>query len=254
MAVVGLGPLGLALGRHLSHLVPRVCGVDHEPSRRCAWQALTGAEPTAAVADLPPEVAAVFVVVGHPDQVHAILEELDADGRLGPGLPVFVLTTLTAEEAERVISTTRRSIVAWPVPVSGGEVAALRGRLLAIVPAAMPAANVELLRQTIAPVIVTLPGADDCATAKLLANGLIAYQFAALGAILEMGAQSGLELRTLFDALRMSSAAGGALDAARHYSVTSLRKDLAALGQELPAVSAADGPGALEHLQQLFVG
>lgn len=252
--MVGLGTLGMALGRHLCHVVPSVYGVDQEPARRSVWQELTGADPIAALAELRPDVSAVFVVIAEPDGVHAILDQLDGDRRLGPGLPVFVLTTLAAADAERVATTARRSITAWPVPVSGGEVAALRGRLLAIAPRAMARQHVALLQRTIAPVVVSFAGAGECATAKLLTNAIIAYQFAALDAVLSVGERHGLDPRTLFDAVRLSSAAGGALDAARHYSVASLRKDLDALGHELPPVDAVSGVPGLERLRRRFVG
>lgn len=250
IAVVGLGVLGAALGRHLLHTGARVLGVDSDRNRRVGWEAATGHGALDAAGSLRGPLDAIFVVVPEPAAVSEVVAEAGSALGDGSAVPVFVLTTLSPDDAAAVGALGPPSVSAWPVPVSGGELAALRGGLLAIVPEQMPRELVALLRRTIARNVVVAPGPREAAAAKLVANALIAYQFAALDAVVSAGETFGADARLVYDVVRGGSAGAGAIDAVLHYAIPSLEKDLSLLAAPLPAVEASGGPDALRSLRR----
>lgn len=247
IGVVGLGVLGLAAGRHLSNVVREVYAVDLDERRRSAWVALTGRTAAASIPGLPADLDAVFVSVSDPGAALDVVRELASAGR--SDMPVFVLTTLDAESSAAVAAA-GGGLRAWAVPVSGGELGALRGELLAIVPEDMPPEDVALLRRTVAAAVVVAPDARACAHLKVLSNAMISLQFAALDALCAAAEELGVDPALLVETIRRGSAGGSALAAVDDYSVASLEKDLGLLAADVDAVRAGDGPSGLRRVRE----
>ena len=186
----------------------------------------------ASVADAGPQDA-WFVLVRTGAQAAAVVDDLAAGtGGSSRTVPVYVLTTLRPDEAEALGGSA--AVPAWPVAVSGGEPAALRGQLVAAVPDALPPADRQLLRATVAAHLVDMGGPRQVALAKALVNAMISYQFRALERLVRAAEEGGVAPAAWFDLLQRSSAGSPALAAVLTYD--------AALAEADEAVTASLGP------------
>lgn len=228
VGLAGLGVLGAAVARRLVDVGAAVTAVDVGEGPRVAWHAATGLRALASVADAGRQDA-WFVLVRTGAQAAAVVGELAAAG--GPA-PVYVLTTLVPDAAEALAATA--GVTVWPVAVSGGEPAALRGQLVAAVPDALPPADRRLLLATVASHLVDVGGPRQVALAKVLVNAMISYQFRALERLVGAAEAGGVAPAAWFDLLARSSGGSPALAAALTYD--------AALADADEAVTAALGP------------
>lgn len=233
VGLAGLGVMGAAVGRRLIGAGAAVTAVDVRAGARAAWEATAGVPALASVTDGGPQDA-WFVLVRTGSQAAAVVDQLAATSTTSGGgsAPVYVLTTLRPDEAEALAGTT--AVTVWPVAVSGGEPAALRGQLVAAVPDALPPADRHLLLATVAAHLVDMGGPRQVAMAKVLVNAMISYQFGALEHLLRAAETGGVATAAWFDLLWRSSAGSPALAAALTYD--------AALADADERVTAALGP------------
>ena len=153
-AVIGLGNLGLAMGRRLASRFPgQVLGVDLSQERRQVWTTLTAQAFLARAGEIPwQDVDRVFVVVLTEQQTEALLAELTASYAAAGarhGVTVFVTTTLSPAFAQRL---PELGVDGWnlvELPVTGGEVGALTGKLTALAAGALAEADEQFLLQTV---------------------------------------------------------------------------------------------------------
>lgn len=235
VGLIGLGTLGLALARRIDAVVGSVVGIDPSAPRRAACSSMTGAAVLEEVdADLSCD--RWVVAVRTADQVRAVLAALPND------MPCHVYTTLSPREAADACTVRPRT---WTIAVTGGETAALRGRLVAAVPDDLPPEEVNFLTAAIANRVVRLGDAEQVAVAKTLVNAMIAYQFAALGPLLAAGSELGLRADALFDLMSEGSAGSTALQALFEYDADLLTPHGSRLGDWLPAVGPDDGAAGL---------
>lgn len=253
VGVVGLGVMGAAVGRRLVDCGAAVTGVDVRVGARAAWHATADAPGLASVEDAGRQDA-WFVVVRTGAQAAAVVADVAAASTAGGtsvSTPVYVLTTLRPDEAEalagsapvpvperpvseRPVSVRAVAVAVWPVAVSGGEPAALRGQLVAAVPDALPPADRQFLRATVAAHLVDMGGPRQVALAKVLVNAMISYQFRALERLMRAAEAGGVTPAAWFDLLQRSSAGSPALAAVLTYD--------AALADADGAVTASLGP------------
>lgn len=251
VGLAGLGVMGAAVGRRLIAAGVALTAVDVRAGARAAWEATAGAPALASVADAGPQDA-WFVLVRTGAQAAAVVDELatcaaaaatsapaDAAAAVaagGGGSPVYVLTTLRPDEAESLAGTT--AVTVWPVAVSGGEPAALRGQLVAAVLDTLPPADRHFLLATVAEHLVDMGGPRQVALAKVLVNAMISYQFGALERLVRAAETGGLPAPAWFDLLRRSSAGSPALAAVLAYDAGLANADegvTASLGPVEPA-------------------
>src|SRR5689334_10702716 len=127
---VGTGVMGASMCGHLL-----AAGHPVAVTTRTRAKADALVEAGAAWADSPAEVAAdsevVFVMVGYPSEVEAVV--LGADGVLGAlapgGLLVDMTTSRPALAVEIAARATAAGVAALDAPVSGGDVGARNGTL-----------------------------------------------------------------------------------------------------------------------------
>jgi 3-hydroxyisobutyrate dehydrogenase-like beta-hydroxyacid dehydrogenase len=225
-----------------------VIGIDVQQARRDAWAASGGAAVASSI-DAAEHAEAVFIVVTDGHDAVRLGRELTA-GQAGP--TVYILSTISPQAASEIgVGASEQRC--WPIPVTGGELRALRGDLLAIVPATLPIENEQFLYRTIASRVVRAADARSAALAKLLSNALIAYEFAGLAALLDVASGLGLDPRLLLSMAQGGSSGSDALRALFEYSPAGLRKDLDLLsGVSLPAVGPFSAPHGIERARSIL--
>lgn len=250
VGVVGLGPLGLAVARHIRAVIAGpVVGVDPDQRRRGAWETLGGG-PAAESIEAMEDADTVVVTVPDADAVIEIARRL---AQRGVPPEVLVLSTL-APNVAAVFDAPEGGTGSrcWYVPVTGGEIGALRGRLVAIASASMPDDTEDFLHETIASRVVRVPDSRRAALLKLLGNALIAYEFAGLAATMDAGLAEGVTAEAVLAILAEGSSGSPALAAVHDYALAGLEKDLSLLGTALRPVAAGDGPEGLRHVRDLL--
>lgn len=243
VGLAGLGVLGSAVGRRLVATGATVTAVDVSERSRAAWEAATGTPALPSVAGAGRQDA-WFVLVRTSGQAAAVVGELASAGGTAP---VYVLSTLGPADAEALAASPGAPV--WPVAVSGGEPAALRGQLVAAVPDELPPADRRFLLATVAAHLVDMGGPRQVALAKVLVNAMIAYQFSALERLMAAADEGGLSRAALFDLLHRSSAGSAALGAVLEYDAGLLHAD-DAVSAGLGPVDPAGAEAALEAVRR----
>lgn len=233
IAIVGLGNMGLALGRRIVEHGHRAVGVDVAGERRTRWTELTGMPSTDRVDELPGDVRRVLVVVRLTEQAAGVLRALPARS----DLTCYVATTLDVEAARRLQAYAPPGPRIIELPVSGGESGATDGTLTVLAAGDVTDDDHAFLTDTIAARVVTFDRPGDPTLAKLFNNVTGAYNALALGRMLELAHAAGLDPRRLLDVLLTSS--GGSWIAG---AFAGLRDDLLVKDVELLRGTLAELP------------
>ncbi|HEY1485329.1 MAG TPA: NAD(P)-binding domain-containing protein, partial [Micromonosporaceae bacterium] len=129
-AVIGLGNLGSGIAARLVDTGHEVVGIDLSASARDSWAA-TGSTAAADLGDVPwQDVSAVFVVVLLTSQVEETLARLkELIGETGTERTVYIVSTLAADAAIRLKSSSTAKLRIVESPISGGGAGARDGSL-----------------------------------------------------------------------------------------------------------------------------
>lgn len=242
IVVIGLGNIGLGIGRRLVMREQDVCGVDLSDARRSAWKALTGLDAAASLDDVDWERATtVFVIVRLTEQAESVLTDISARDRSSP-LTVYVATTLApdfARDLDRFNGTQVRII---ELPVSGGELGALAGDLVVMPAGPITDDDRKFLTATIAAKVVDFPKYGDATLAKLVNNVLAAYNARALADMVKLSVELGLDPAAVYEVVVDASAGTWMTTRFFELIVDLLEKDVELLRDrvgELPEISLA---------------
>lgn len=256
---VGLGNIGLAIARRLHMRGRDVLGVDLAAPRRDAWHAMTGRQAAASLDEVAwDEVERVFVIVRLTDQAAQVLQQLAAVDRDTP-LTAFVITTMEASfAAEQLGDLATDTLRIVELPVSGGELGALGGRLTAMSAPRLTDDDRRFLHRTIVSNLVEFDAYGQPTLTKLFNNVLSAYNARALADMLVLAREQGMDPGKLYDVVLTSS--GGSWMASAYMELLDdmLDKDVALLREHLdglPVVSLGaddDLPGRLGAARRLL--
>jgi 3-hydroxyisobutyrate dehydrogenase-like beta-hydroxyacid dehydrogenase len=127
-----------------------------------------------------------------------VLPRLEAAARAGRAhrLPVHVVTTMTPDEARRLVSE-GEAIRLIENPLTGGEAPALMGAQTSMIAGDYLPADVEFLRDGLMEEVVAFDALGEPALAKLLNNLACAYNASVFATVLELGDRQGLDLEKL---------------------------------------------------------
>jgi 3-hydroxyisobutyrate dehydrogenase-like beta-hydroxyacid dehydrogenase len=200
IVVVGLGNMGLALARRLRMRGRDVLGVDPDPSRVTVWKVLSGQAGVPTIDDVDwPKVERVLLVVRTAQQLFETLagvrKQAEAAGLRA--IPLHVITTITPPEAKSLSDYSSPALRLIENSITGGEAPALLGIQTALLAGDFTPADVAFLRDGLMEEIVTFEQFGEPALAKLLNNLTCAYNLAAFGAVVKLGADNGLDVGKL---------------------------------------------------------
>ena len=211
LGFIGLGNIGFPMMSRLVGAGHPVVVFDTRPAvvERAAG---LGAQPATSVRDVADRAETVLASLPTPRVSAAVVAEL-ADGSR---VRRFVdLSTVGSQAAQRIhAQLSERDIAALDSPVSGGVAGAERGTLALMVSGAR--AEYEVVAPVLAvlgrPILVgEQPGAAQ--TMKLVNNLMAATALAATAEVMVMGVKAGLDPRTIYDVIRVSTGTSYAFDA-----------------------------------------
>ncbi len=244
IVVVGLGNIGLAIGRRLDEAQDApVVGVEPSQERRDIWTAESYA---VAVPDLDgvdwADVDHVVVVVRLTEQVEAVLDRLA--GRLDARrAAVWIVTTLEPRFAADLARFEHVGRI-LELPVSGGEAAARSGTLTAMAAGPLDDADRAVIG-SIAPTLVEFDSYGQPTLAKLVNNVLGAYNATAFAEMLRIADGIGVDPERMREVIRTSSGGSWMVGVFMDLLDDLLVKDVALLSSrvgQLPAISVDVGP------------
>jgi 3-hydroxyisobutyrate dehydrogenase-like beta-hydroxyacid dehydrogenase len=216
IAVVGLGNIGLAIARRLVVRGRDVIGIDLDPGRRNAWLAMTGLQ---AAEDLEAanwdDIDTVFVIVRMADQAEDVLRKLSALESSAPRT-AYVVSTLDEAVSSRLGAYNTDSLRVLELPVSGGEIGAMAGKLAVMIAGPVTDDDEAFILSTIATQVVRFDAYGEPTLAKLFNNVLGAYNASAFAQMLILASERGLDPARLYRVILASSGgswmAGGFLE------------------------------------------
>ncbi|MGV9867702.1 NAD(P)-dependent oxidoreductase [Rhodococcus koreensis] len=238
--IFGLGPIGANIGERLAELGRKVYGFDLAPDRTQDWAAATRAP---AGSDLDaidwPAVDTVIVAVRTADQVTSVFESLEKHCSETP-LTVMVVTTLAADDARRLFSSTPESWRVFEAPVSGGPHGAREGTMTVFLsgPACTPAE--EVLLADISGRVFRMHNHGDAATVKLLNNTLGTFNLLSTAHMLALAEDLGIRANEFFEVIRVSSGRSWMSDNFIDVQDDLLLKDVELLRSEIGALPTTD--------------
>ncbi len=210
--VIGLGDMGSGLAKNLNANGFEVTGLDLDPARMSAFEAL-GGTPAGKLSDVGENAEAVFVMVMNGDQAKAvILGEGGLTSTMAEGGAVILSATIKPREAKEIGAAMEGSgLHLIDTPVSGGFPGAQGGTLT------MMAAAPDDVLDRFAPVmeavsanihrVGTRPG--DGQTVKACLQSLIGAQFSATFEAAALAAKAGVPGQVILDVFSTSSAGCG---------------------------------------------
>jgi 3-hydroxyisobutyrate dehydrogenase-like beta-hydroxyacid dehydrogenase len=216
IAVIGLGNIGLAIARRLVVRGREVVGVDLDPGRRNAWQAMTGLEAAESLDAVSwDDVETVFVIVRLADQAEDVLRKLASLESRAPRT-AYVVSTLDETVARRLGTYNTPSLRVLELPVSGGEIGAMAGKLAVMIAGPVTDEDESFVLSTIASQVVRFDAYGEPTLAKLFNNVLGAYNASAFAQLLLLAREQGLDPARLYRVILASSGgswmAGGFLE------------------------------------------
>jgi 3-hydroxyisobutyrate dehydrogenase-like beta-hydroxyacid dehydrogenase len=245
-AIIGLGAFGLAIGRRINAVrISDVIGIDVDSDRRAAWKTLTGKAAYASLSEMSREaVTRLLIVVRSESDVENVLHDLAGTLRARSDhapLTVYLLSTVSREFAARMEETERvLRIKLVEFPLTGGEIAALTGGLVAMAAGSLDEEERTFMKKTIVSRIIDFKKFGDPAFAKLINNAVIAYQAATLNEMLHIAEQNNLDPKAVLEVISNGAASSYISKALMHYNDQLLTKDVELLKKTvalLPEIS-----------------
>ncbi len=210
--VIGLGDMGSGLAKNLIANGFEVTGLDLDPARMSAFEAL-GGTPAETVSDVGENAEAVFVMVMNGDQAKAvILGDGGLTSTMAEGGAVILSATIKPREAKEIGAALEGSgLHLIDTPVSGGFPGAQGGTLTMM--AAAPGDVLDRFAPVMEAVsanihrVGTRPG--DGQTVKACLQSLIGAQFSATFEAAALAAKAGVPGQVILDVFSTSSAGCG---------------------------------------------
>jgi 3-hydroxyisobutyrate dehydrogenase-like beta-hydroxyacid dehydrogenase len=233
--IVGLGTFGLAIGRRIDAMrMSDVVGIDIDAGRRAVWKTLTAKDAHASLAEASlAGMTRLLIVVRSETEVERVLHDLADRLRARPDhgpVTVYIMSTISREFALRLEEMERAPVMRIvEFPLTGGEVAALTGSLVAMAAGSLDEEERAFMKKTIASLIIDFRTFGDPAFAKLINNAVIGYQAAALNEMLHLAQRHGLDPKAVLEVISNGAASSYISKALMHYNDGLLAKDVALL-------------------------
>lgn len=202
--IIGLGPIGAAVGQRLLDRGREVIGFELDTDRADAWAAETGA-PTASDPDIVDwaGVDAVHVAVRLANQLEQVFTMLR--DRLDGEVAIVVLTTLAPSDADRILAAQHAPWRVFEAPLSGGPQGALDGSMTLMLAGPEPNDADRSRFADMSGKQFWTSKYGQPALLKLLNNTLGAYNALATAAMLEMAVERGVDAQQFLDVVNVSS-------------------------------------------------
>lgn len=255
--IIGLGTFGLAIGRGIHARIPgQLVGVDPDSVRRQVWQTITNETSSGSIAQLEwGTVRRTFIIVNNESQVTQVLDEIKEQLESGTGVNhsiyVYVVSTVSPEFARRFNEYGGGAMRIVELPMTGGEIAALEGKLTAMVAGPLVEEEETFLRAHVASHLVPLANYGDPAYVKLLNNAVIAYQAAALDEVLHIAHERNIDPNAVLKVIQNGSAYNFFSTVIHRFNEKLLVKDMHLLEKTIerfPLVS-----GSADHVEGHFI-
>ncbi|MFC5586970.1 L-threonate dehydrogenase [Nitratireductor kimnyeongensis] len=201
--VIGLGSMGMGAALSLLRAGHEVFGVDPR-SDACAQLANAGAKETGSRGlDFASRAEAVLILTVNAEQVESVLfGEEGIAGKLPPGTPVMISSTVSADDARRFgLELEHAGHIMLDAPVSGGPVKAREGAMTVM------AAGREEAFARLAPVLDAVAERvfriseriGDGAAVKVIHQLLAGVHIAAGAEAMALAARAGIPLDTMYE-------------------------------------------------------
>ena len=247
VAVLGLGRMGQAIVGQLLAAGYEVIVWNRSPGP-LAKSADAGARTADSIAGAARGCRAVMTSLTDGAAVRAVVLDSGLPGLMAPGSALIELSTIDVDTSVQVASACAGAGIDYlRAPVSGNPDTVRGGRATLLVSGTTEAVNQNRdLLQAIAPVVRHLGEGDESRIVKLCVNLMLAGITELLAEVIVVGERSGLDRRTLADALTASVVGSTFLGykaeaaLARNYDATfttlDLRKDLQLLRDQARSV------------------
>ena len=211
IGVIGLGLMGAAFAARLIEAGQAAVGFDIDRSRCDALKAI-GGEVGGSVRDVGERCPTIVIAVYNAQQVEALLDELEGDGRNAPLL--ICTTTCAPDEIIAIAAHTARAGLAFvEAPVSGTSTEARDGTATALL--AGEANAIEAAQSVLAilcPKRLYVRRIGDASRTKLAINLILQINRTALAEGIVFAESLGLDATAFLDAARQSAAYSSVMD------------------------------------------
>jgi 3-hydroxyisobutyrate dehydrogenase-like beta-hydroxyacid dehydrogenase len=228
--IVGLGTFGLAIGRRINSVTAEdLIGVEIDPNRRIVWETLTRKAAHSSISEVQLSlVRRILIVVRSESEVESVLQQIKTKLQKESVHPitVYVISTISKEFGVRLAQVNSSFLKIVEFPLTGGEVSALGGNLVAMAAGAFDEDERAFMKDTIASRIIDFHNYGDPAFTKLLNNVSIAYQAAALNEVMQMASQQNLDPNSVLEVISNGAASSYISKAIMHYNEQLLIKDV----------------------------
>jgi len=211
IGVIGLGLMGAAFAARLIDAGQAAVGFDIDRSRCDALKAI-GGEVGGSVRDVGEQCPTIVIAVYNAQQVEALLDELEGDGRNAPLL--ICTTTCAPDEIIAIAAHAARAGLAFvEAPVSGTSTEARDGTATALL--AGEANAIEAAQSVLAilcPKRLYVRRIGDASRTKLAINLILQINRTALAEGIVFAESLGLDATAFLDAARQSAAYSSVMD------------------------------------------
>lgn len=211
IGVIGLGLMGAAFAARLIEAGQAAVGFDIDRSRCDALKAM-GGEVGGSVRDVGERCPTIVIAVYDAQQVEALLDELEGDGRNAPLL--ICTTTCAPDEIIAIAAHAARAGLAFvEAPVSGTSTEARDGTATALL--AGEADAIEAAQSVLAilcPKRLHVRRIGDASRTKLAINLILQINRTALAEGIVFAESLGLDATAFLDAARQSAAYSSVMD------------------------------------------
>ena len=220
---IGLGVMGLPMAGNLAKKYPGLRVFDVDPSRIKILQSEAQVQPAGNISELGRLCSIVFLSLPNSEIVKKVVT---GEGGLVSAMKAGgVIADMSTTDTSVVVDLEKRakevSVGFLDTPVSGGEKAAIAGTL-----SIMAGGDEEALSRcrdyllTIGTSVVRLGGIGSGQVAKCVNQMIVAATFASAAEAFALGAKKGLDIKTLYDAIKGGWAGSKVLDVAANDILT----------------------------------
>lgn len=239
IAIVGLGPMGGAVGHHLHDLGHDVVGLDLDTARAVEWAA-PGRQAFTSAAALPwTDVDTVIIAVRLIEHIRASVDSI-APLLSGRPVTVIVITTLAVSDAREYLPALCAEWRVFEFPVSGGPEGARTGTLSAMLAGPEPTAAERGVLGGIASWIFPTSAYGEPAALKLLNNTMGAYVALATGRMAQVAESLDVPAATFLAVARASSGQSWMADHFEVFHHPLLIKDVRLLLEDVTSLPVVD--------------
>lgn len=210
---IGLGIMGLPMAANLMHKGERlqVVGFDVSEERRNLF-GKTGGIPASSVKDVCSACDSIFFCLPKNELVESVVAEILDESPAGT-LVVDMGSTSPALIKKLYARAREKGVSLLDSPVSGGETGAIAGSLVIMSGGDKETYDtVEPLLKRMGTTVTYMGGSGNGSTAKVVNNMIVGIYLAALGEGFCFARKAGLDMRTLFDAIKDGFAGSAVMD------------------------------------------